>query len=182
MGDGVDVGDVVDVVEVVVGQGVVEVVLDGVEVEDVLAGAHGVDVGVVLGVVLVLDEPVALGSVRNAAGRTPPPSMLSSRWPSEGASPPSDDSGAAWATVCSSERWRDPVASSVVARSRGSATTVGPSPPPSAAPFPRVTTARTTAPATSVVTIKSPFRRRPNWRRARRVRSKVGIRRSSGRR
>jgi hypothetical protein len=157
---------VVDDVDVVVEHGAVDVVLDDVEVDDALVGEHRRVVGVVLDVLLVLDEPVALGSVTNEAGCTPPPSVspppMSSPWPSDGASPPSDGSAAAWATVCSSDRWREPDASSVVARSCGSATTVGPSLPPSAAPFPRVTTARTTAPRTSGATISNTFRRGPN--------------------
>jgi hypothetical protein len=92
------VGVVVEVVDVVVGQGAVEVVLDdGVEVDEVLAGEHGSVVDVVLDVEL-LEELVLVGPIKNAAGCALPPLSPSSSpppsppEPSGGASPPSDGS------------------------------------------------------------------------------------------
>jgi hypothetical protein len=89
VGVAVDVGVVVDVVDVVVGvvvdvvvgQGVVELVLDDeVVVEDVPLGEHGSVVGVVLDVLLgvvLLEELVLVGPVRNEAGFTLPPPVSS---------------------------------------------------------------------------------------------------------
>jgi hypothetical protein len=86
------VGVVVDVVDVVVGQGVVEVVLDDeVDADDVPVGEHGSVVGVVLDVVLV-DELVLLGPVRNTAGCASLPSSL---LPPSPPLPPSDERAAA---------------------------------------------------------------------------------------